>query len=286
MPRLASSKRPAPRGHGAGERAAHVAEQLGLEQRLGDRAAVDRHEPLRAARAVVVNGARDELLAGAGLAGDENRAAGLRHGLEQLEQLPHHLALADDALEAVPLLELLAQVGVLGAQPALLERRVDDVQQFVELERLLDEVARAALDGLDGVLHRAEAGDDDADDVGIERARLVEHRRAVGAAAEPQVGDDDVEGERGRGDDGLLARRGLLHVEAAVGEALGHRLAQRRLVFNEQNMSVAMRVRSLTPCDGRRQAGHSVQGAWPHCIREASEVSESQVAHAITAVAW
>ena len=35
---------------GAGERAAHVAEQLALEQRLDDRRAVDRHEPAIAAR--------------------------------------------------------------------------------------------------------------------------------------------------------------------------------------------------------------------------------------------
>ena len=172
-----------------------------------------------------------------GLARHQNRAARLRHGLEQLEQLLHHLRLADDALEAVPLLELAAQVRVLGAQPPLLERRVDDVQQFVELERLLDEVGRAALDRLDGVLHRAEPGDDDADDVGIERARLVEHGGAVDPAAEAQVGDDDVEREAAEPRDGLLARRGLLDVETAVGQALRHRFAQRGLVFDEQNVA-------------------------------------------------
>ena len=225
------------RGHGAGERAAHVTEELRLEQRLGDGAAVDRHEPLRAPRAVVMNGVRDELLAGAGFAGDEDRAARLRHRLEQREQLLHRGALADDALELVPLFELLAQVGVLGAQPALLERGVDDVQQLVELERLLDEVARAALDGLDGVLHRAVAGDDDADDVGIDGAGLVEHRGAVGAAAQPEVGDDDVEGERREAVDGLFARGGLLDVEAAVRQLLGDHFAQRRLVFNQQDVS-------------------------------------------------
>ena len=35
----------------------------------------------------------------------------------------------------------------------------------------------------------------------------------------------------------LLARRGLLHVKPAVGQLLGHRLAQRGLVFNEQDVS-------------------------------------------------
>ena len=59
---------PLARADRAGERAAHVAEQLGLEQRLRDRAAVDRDEALRAARAVVMNGPRHDLFAGAGLA--------------------------------------------------------------------------------------------------------------------------------------------------------------------------------------------------------------------------
>ena len=70
------------------------------------------------------------------------------------------------------------------------------MQQRVELERLGDEVGRALLDRLDGVLHRAVAGDDDGDDVGIALERGVEHLPAVDAG-QPQVGDEDVEGEVG-----------------------------------------------------------------------------------------
>ena len=47
----------------AGEGAALVAEELALEQGLGDRAAVDRHERPVGSRAVRVDRARDELLA-------------------------------------------------------------------------------------------------------------------------------------------------------------------------------------------------------------------------------
>ena len=50
---------------GAGERALLVAEQLALEQRLGDRRAVDRDERERRARAELVDRLRDQLLAGA-----------------------------------------------------------------------------------------------------------------------------------------------------------------------------------------------------------------------------
>ena len=52
----------------AGERAALVAEQLGLEQIARNRRGVQRDEGLAGARAVVVQRARDQLLAGARLA--------------------------------------------------------------------------------------------------------------------------------------------------------------------------------------------------------------------------
>ena len=151
---------------GAGERAAHVAEELGFEQRFGNRAAVERDEPVRAPRAVVVNRPRDTtslpvpvspvmrmvLLVGATVSSSWNS----RFIGRLLPMMP---------FEAVALFELRAQVRVLRFQPPLLERRVEHVQQFVDLERLVDEVRRAALDGLDRVLHRAVAGDDDRDDV-------------------------------------------------------------------------------------------------------------------------
>ena len=61
---------------GAGEGALLVAEQLGLEQGVGDRGQVDRHERLGAPRALVVDGARHQLLAGAALRGDRARWRG------------------------------------------------------------------------------------------------------------------------------------------------------------------------------------------------------------------
>ena len=72
---------------GARERAAHVAEELGLEQRFRNRAAVERDEPIRAARAGVMNRPRRELLAGSRLARDEHRAGRARDRLEQLKEI-------------------------------------------------------------------------------------------------------------------------------------------------------------------------------------------------------
>ena len=63
---------------GAGERALDVAEQLALQQALGQGAAVDADVGAGRPRAEVVDGAGDQLLAGAGLADDQD--AGARRG--------------------------------------------------------------------------------------------------------------------------------------------------------------------------------------------------------------
>ena len=58
---------------GAGEGAAAVSEQLAFEQFARDGRAVERHERLVRACGIAVNGAREDFLAGAALAGDAAR---------------------------------------------------------------------------------------------------------------------------------------------------------------------------------------------------------------------
>ena len=72
--------------HGAGEGAFFVAEQLRGDQRRGNGAAVDRDEGPRGARRAPVNRARDKLLSGAGLAGDQHRRIGARDLLHEREE--------------------------------------------------------------------------------------------------------------------------------------------------------------------------------------------------------
>src|SRR5579863_810827 len=57
----------------ARESAAHMAEELALHEIVRNGRAIDRDEWLVAAKTMIVDGARDELLAGAGLAGDQHR---------------------------------------------------------------------------------------------------------------------------------------------------------------------------------------------------------------------
>ncbi len=68
---------------GAGERPLLVAEELRLDQLLGNRRAVDLDEPLAAAQAVAVDRARDELLADAALALDQHGRVGRRRAADR-----------------------------------------------------------------------------------------------------------------------------------------------------------------------------------------------------------
>ena len=113
MPPSASSKSPFFSRTAPVKAPALVAEELALQEGLGQRPAVDRHEAAAGARARVVDGAGDQLLAGAALAVDEDRRAGPRHAVDEREDGLHARALADDVVEGVLLLELAAQIDVL-----------------------------------------------------------------------------------------------------------------------------------------------------------------------------
>ena len=87
--------------HRAGEGAALVAEELGLEQRLRQRAAVDRDELAVLADRGEVDRAGDQLLARAALARQQDRRGHLADPLDRPEDLLHPAAPADDVGERV-----------------------------------------------------------------------------------------------------------------------------------------------------------------------------------------
>ena len=82
--------------------AARVSEQLGLEQRVGNRRTIERYERRASARAVLVQGARKQFLTGAGFAQDEHRQVTFDGGLELGEGSTQGSTLADDGGEVAP----------------------------------------------------------------------------------------------------------------------------------------------------------------------------------------
>ncbi len=103
----------------------------------------------------------DLFLAGAGLALDEHGRAGLGDVADQLEDRVHARALADDVVERVALLQLLAQVHDLVLQAALAQHALDHQTQMVAVDRLGVEVVRPQAHRLHRLLDVAVIGQDD-----------------------------------------------------------------------------------------------------------------------------
>jgi hypothetical protein len=136
------------------ERALLVAEQLGLDERGRDGGGVDADERLVLARGFAVERERDELLAGAALARDEDGGRRVRDLLDHVLNLQHARRGAHEGARVV----VSACGGLLDVAFSVLERLLDDREHFVALIRLGDEVKRALLERrhreIDGAMRR------------------------------------------------------------------------------------------------------------------------------------
>jgi hypothetical protein len=110
-------------GGGARECTPHVPEQRRLEKRLGHARAVLADERPPRPRPVGVHGARDELLACAALADDEDRHVARGHPVDQVQELAHRLAAAGDLVVAIARLAIVAHELELRAGRVELRRR-------------------------------------------------------------------------------------------------------------------------------------------------------------------
>ena len=202
------------RGQGPGERALGVAEELALDEVLGDGGAVHLDEGARGAAALVVDVAGHELLARAVLAEDEPSTVaggGLGDlGAEPVQgrALPHH----DEAL-----LDLLLERAVLHLQAPRPQGVLDHEQGLLEGEGLLHEVLRAHAHGLHRGLDVAVTRDHDHRHLGIEDAQAGEGLEAV-QAGQPHVEEHEVVTAPLEGGEAGLPALHRLHLVALVAE--------------------------------------------------------------------
>ena len=181
----------------------------------------------------LVDGARDQFLAGAGLAEDQDGAVGRRHRLDDLEHLLHRGTPAHQLRETIPFPKLLAQIRVLRLQPLALDGPTKRQVQLGELERLGHEVGCPLPNRIHGRPDGSVARDDNHQDVRVSGAGRVEHRRAL-TVGQPQVREHHVEGKPLE----LLQRLGdgrrLGHREAGAGQVLRNPAPECALVIDQQ----------------------------------------------------
>ena len=183
---------------GAGERAFDVAEQLGFEQGLRGRAKVDRDHRMDRAPRQAMDFARDDLLAGAVFAEDQNVGVGRRGAVDQGPHALHRRRFAEQ--RRFGRRRKLRRAAALGARvdpaPAQRSRAAHRRREALVAPRLGDEIAGPRLDRLDRDRHRAMGGDDHHRGIGLllhDLPKEIETFAPVGRAAlEIEVEQDRV----------------------------------------------------------------------------------------------
>src|SRR4029453_10080723 len=95
----------------------------------------------------------------------QHGAVGARHLRHHVEYTAQRAAVADDVLEPVLRAQLALELAVLGLEPAVLDRLLDEPPHHVEValvERLLEVPERPRAQRLDRALRAAKARHDDA----------------------------------------------------------------------------------------------------------------------------
>ena len=211
-----------------------MAEQLAFDERFGQGAAIDRHERLAGPRALVVDGAGDQLLAGAGFAQDEH--GGLRWGDfgDQRADALHAGRGADQPRRAFDALQPALQRAVLLRELALFLHAAQQRFDLDQLAGLGEIVERAVPQGGDRRFQRRLAGEHDRVGIGAQLLGLGDDVDAV-EARHVEVDEQAIERV-------LLERGGGGEAVGADGDAVAHprnfelhQLLQRALVVGEQH---------------------------------------------------
>src|SRR5207244_63711 len=135
---------------GAGEGSFAMAEQLGFQKILRQRAAIYGNKRRKLAPTVEMERLGDQLLARAAFAENKNRAVGVRQALNHFEHLVHSGRTPDDLAELVFLFELLAEINVFGDGRIVGKSPLNAQFEFVQFERFLQIVIGALFHGLHG----------------------------------------------------------------------------------------------------------------------------------------
>ena len=183
-----------------------------------------------------VDRARDQLLARAGLAADEDRRVRRRDLLDEPEDVAHRGAVADDRLEAVALQAPLEAERPL-REPERVDGALDAEEELVRDDGLRHVVERAERVGLARPLDGAVRGHEDH----LRRERPVASRREAlddvhaREAGHLEVREDDLGAELGRLREGFAAVRGGRHAVALVLEDHRQRLPLVLLVVHDED---------------------------------------------------
>ena len=169
-----------------------MTEELGLQQVLGNGAAVHRHEGLGAAVALAVNVPGHELLAGATLAADQHAGLGVRHLDREIEDPLQDRAVTDDGALPAASPQLRPKPPVLAREQLLLQGLLHHQADLVDLEGLGDVVVGPLLHGRNGGIGARKGGNHHHHGLRRDIAHAVQQLQPV-SLGHLHVRDDQIE---------------------------------------------------------------------------------------------
>src|SRR5258707_5282 len=184
-----------PGGIGAGEGTLFVAEEFRLHQGFGEGGAVEADEWVICAVAALDDGLRDELLAHATFAAENDGGAGARDSFNGLIDLLHGGAAADQAMERGFVFDLLEKAAAFQFEGTLFDGPGEDDLQLGEVQGTEKKFIGAGLAGFQGDGAAVGLGESDDDDVVANLAHFGEDVEAVGCAVADaiEIEEDGVE---------------------------------------------------------------------------------------------
>ena len=236
----------------SGERALLVPEELALDQRLGDRAAVQRDERLVGPVALLVQGPGGDLLARPAVARDQDRDLRPGSTAQEVRDPCHGGGGAHEPPEAPG---LAARRGDLADGPlelCLAQRPAHRGQQSDRLQGLGDEVDGPALQAGLRDARGVRSGQDHGGDTAVQHLRQELTTVPVGEA---QVEQDELDRTGVQRAPGLFQRGGLVQLQLQCAELMGEERPEGRIVLDHQDSA---RARG---CVGGLPRGDAVAGA-------------------------
>ena len=236
---------------GAGEGAAHVAEQLALEKRVDDRGAVNRDEWPAPPRPRLVERTRAQLLAGSRLAGNQHDLRVWRQTLDQTEHFLHRGTASEHPAEFELAGDLAFECDDLRA-PLDLDARLDEHStQPVEIKGLGEILARPELDGFDCAVDGRVSGHQNHFAAGHRAANLPQQIEAV-HIGHAQVDHREVGRPPHQDAHRFRAAAARHHVVAGLaGHTLDHFQNGRLVVDDDQQRFCGYRIRQRHHPRGR-----------------------------------
>ena len=225
-------------------RAVLGAEQLLLDPVGRHGGGVEHDEGAVRAMRLLVQKARGELLAGAGRAADQDAAVGRRDAVDGALELIDGAPTCRPSPPRRSSAPCSSRTSRFNCEASSARKRHE--HEAIGLERLLDVVVGAALDGGDGGLDVAVAGDDHDGQIGIGALDDGEHLEPVEPAAlQPDVEDDELRPALLDDAKRLVAVARQARAVAFVLEDAGHELADVGLVVDDQDVSCHLSLLEL-----------------------------------------